>query len=301
MRAIAPSLTFCYFFVRKKVKEKIIEKEKLVALKIIFLHRQLNTLTPTQNFLTFFFLIFNKHSILCCCLDAPAAKLANMLTRILVLHPCGYYRIGLVNHLQSETGYEALFPVENLCDALKAMELHAPDIIMVCSELVFNEEPAWEALVRKHPAVIILMEKADSRLLHAATDAGVLGLILKTAQQPELTNVLNNVRSGMLGLCRTLTPLARRKETVPEVWTAEEITLAQQICQAKTNKEISKVLHKSVHTIAKKRASLKKKCGVESIAGLVRFAIEKGWIKILLLIALNGQVGEMSEGLNWYF
>src|SRR5579875_213882 len=123
-----------------------------------------------------------------------------MLARILILHRGDFFRTGLLTQLQSETDYEVLCPLDNVPDALKAMKLHLPDIIMVCSKMVYNEAAAWRLLASHHPSIILLMEMEDKKLLHEAMDEGVLGAMLKSAHQSELFNVLNNVRNQMMGL-----------------------------------------------------------------------------------------------------
>ena len=51
-------------------------------------------------------------------------------------------------------------------------------------------------------------------------------------------------------------------------------------CQGNSNKRIAQQLDVSVRTVETHRLNLRKKLGVETPAGLIRYALQQGWIKV---------------------
>jgi len=58
--------------------------------------------------------------------------------------------------------------------------------------------------------------------------------------------------------------------------TAREQTILLQLAQGKANKEVARELDISVHTVETHRKNIKRKLGINSTAGLTRYALEHG-------------------------
>ncbi|MDQ5959436.1 MAG: hypothetical protein QG592_515, partial [Pseudomonadota bacterium] len=52
------------------------------------------------------------------------------------------------------------------------------------------------------------------------------------------------------------------------------------VAQGNSNKRIAQQLDVSVRTVETHRLNLRKKLGVETPAGLIRYALQQGWIKV---------------------
>ncbi len=52
------------------------------------------------------------------------------------------------------------------------------------------------------------------------------------------------------------------------------------VAQGNSNKRIAQQLDVSVRTVETHRLNLRKKLGIETPAGLIRYALQQGWIKV---------------------
>ena len=67
-------------------------------------------------------------------------------------------------------------------------------------------------------------------------------------------------------------------DTVEEQLTPRELEILQLISEGHTNRAIAELLHVSIKTVEKHRASLMSKLEVKDLAGLIRGAIKRGLI-----------------------
>ncbi|MNE87170.1 Oxygen regulatory protein NreC [compost metagenome] len=72
-----------------------------------------------------------------------------------------------------------------------------------------------------------------------------------------------------------MTPPAADDELTPR-----EREVLQMLAQGLSNKAIARVLEISVRTVETHRLSIRRKLGVDTPAGLVKYALERGWLSV---------------------
>jgi DNA-binding NarL/FixJ family response regulator len=109
---------------------------------------------------------------------------------------------------------------------------------------------------------------------------------LKDAPVNELVSALKSVADGQTHLSPPISRIViddyirrTRQESVRtryDALTAREREILQLIAEGKTNKDIARLLNVSVNTIETHRAHVMEKQDIHDLAGLIRYAIQKG-------------------------
>lgn len=137
-----------------------------------------------------------------------------------------------------------------------------------------------------HIGVIALTNYDEESLLVEMLEAGAKGFLLKSANKEEIVEAIKKVYNNKTHYCQqTNAKLAqlianskfqpyRRKKKAE--FNEREKTIIQFICKGFTNKEIAAQLFLSKRTIESNREVIMEKMEVESIAGLICYAISHG-------------------------
>ena len=75
-------------------------------------------------------------------------------------------------------------------------------------------------------------------------------------------------------------PARSRSQLPPSELTPREIEIVQLLCEGLSSKEIARHLHISAKTVENHRYNIYRKCEVDSIAALMRHAIQQGFVSI---------------------
>ena len=133
--------------------------------------------------------------------------------------------------------------------------------------------------------VILTMHKKKEYLYHALS-AGADGYLLKEDTGEELLNAITKIRRGGIYLSPILTEDLTeeligfyRNGTKPldDPLTIREKEVLKLIAEEKSSREIANLLFISVRTVDHHRASIMRKLNINKIAGLVKYAIQKGY------------------------
>jgi two-component system, LuxR family, response regulator FixJ len=108
----------------------------------------------------------------------------------------------------------------------------------------------------------------DVPLVVAATKAGAVNFIEKPLDRGQLLNVIEEALRDH-----------RRTRPILQTLTPAEVRVLRGILHGKTNKEISKGLHRSIRTVEAHRRGIMAKFGVGNIAELVQQATALGYAK----------------------
>jgi two-component system response regulator NreC len=149
---------------------------------------------------------------------------------------------------------------------------------------------ATEQLKRVCPTIKIsaLSVHADASYLRQLLAAGAAGYILKHTAADDLIQAIRLVAAGGVYLDPTLAGhVVARYVRVPAVASAllgaalseRETEVVQHIAQGYSNKEIGIQLTLSVKTVETYRARAMDKLGLASRSALVRYALERGWLR----------------------
>jgi DNA-binding NarL/FixJ family response regulator len=136
--------------------------------------------------------------------------------------------------------------------------------------------------------LILSMHKQKEYLYHAFS-AGAAGYLLKEDTDTELFTAIETVRNSEL----YVSPLLQKEITsdllemrgsagkgADEGLTTREKEVLKLIAEGKSSKEIAILLFISSRTVEHHRASMMKKLQLRTIADLVKYAIQKGYITI---------------------
>lgn len=133
--------------------------------------------------------------------------------------------------------------------------------------------------------VLVLSMYGHKEFVLELLDAGASGYLLKNTGKAELLEALSTIMSGKRYLAREISTLLeqtdRFKDRVGEngygVLTKREVQVVKLIMQERTTQEIAEALFLSPDTVETHRRNIMHKLDVRNIAGLVKYAMERGW------------------------
>ncbi len=159
-------------------------------------------------------------------------------------------------------------------DALK------PDVILMDLNMPqLGGLPATEILLERQPdlKILILSMHDAPEYVSTAMSYGAAGYILKDVPTEDIYTAIRDVMAGKTYLCRGASAsLAPKTADGREPLTAREQTILLELAQGKSNKQVALDLDISVHTVETHRKNIKRKLGINSTAGLTRYALEHG-------------------------
>src|SRR3989475_7159423 len=210
-----------------------------------------------------------------------------MASRVLLADDHTIVRQGLRVLLQRE-GFEGVSEAANGADAVRRATEPMPDVVVLDygMPLLNGLAAAREIMVSCPRAKLILLTMhADDRYVLEAVRLGVKGYVVKTQASTDLVRAIHEVLRGMMYLSprvsRTLVQAYLAKsELPPDPLTPREREVLQLVAEGKTTKEVAEALGISVKTAESHRAHILRKLDTPNIAGIVRYAIRRGLVKI---------------------
>jgi two-component system response regulator NreC len=207
--------------------------------------------------------------------------------RILIADDHDVMRQGTRSVVERQKSWEVCGTASNGREAVsKAAELQPDIVIMDMTMPELNGLDAAIQIKRRLPNTEILMftGQESENLIRDAFESGVKSVILKSQahhflveaieslarHKPFFTdNVSEILFSNMLGRSQ-----GHRDASEPgERLSVREREIVQRIAEGKSNKEVAEALGISVRTAETHRASILRKLKVDSVAGVVRYAV----------------------------
>jgi two-component system, NarL family, response regulator NreC len=132
---------------------------------------------------------------------------------------------------------------------------------------------------------LLLTSRQDEQLILSALQAGIRGCVLKTCQAQDLIRAIHDVAGGGVYLSpavsRSVVEAYRSGAALaPEPLTARERQVLQLIAEGKRTREVAQILGVSVKTAEAHRTHIMKKLGITQTAGLVRYALKRGFSEL---------------------
>ncbi len=169
-------------------------------------------------------------------------------------------------------------------EALSIANRTEPEIVVMDINMAeINGIDAIELFKEQHPNVRILMLSMHDSKEYISTSVmyGASGYILKDVSTNEIVSAIEAVAAGgtyfSSGVADVLLNLQEDKENRGPLSTREQSILIL-VAEGKSSKDVSKMLNISVRTVETHRKNIKKKLGINTTAGLTRYAIENGLI-----------------------
>ena len=167
-------------------------------------------------------------------------------------------------------GQEVLDQVDDLAPDVILMDLNMPQMGgLTATEILLEQNPETR--------ILILSMHDAPEYVSTAMSHGARGYLLKDVPTDEIHTAIQAVMRGETYLCSGATAsISPSSSDAREALTAREQTILLQLAQGKSNKEVAVDLDISVHTVETHRKNIKRKLGINSTAGLTRYAMEHG-------------------------
>jgi two-component system response regulator NreC len=207
--------------------------------------------------------------------------------------------------LESSGKIDVVADVPNGRDAIRAVEVHRPDVVLMDISMPgLNGLDATRQIRRAAPAtrVIILSGFVAEEQLLEALRAGASGYLLKNADPSELLLAVQTVHRGNryfsddVNGSFDVTSLTHAAATPGEaqgrlVLSPREREVLQLVAEGHTNQGIADELYLSVKTVESHKAKIMSKLGVRTRADLVIHAVQAG----LILLDESRPNGSISD------
>lgn len=189
-----------------------------------------------------------------------------------------FVRRGLVDILAGLGHVEIVAEADNGIAAIALVRQHRPDLLLLDAAMplargieVFAEVRRWSPATR----VVVVTGFTGAALLADWMAAGVDGLLLKSCSAEELRAGFETVLAGGNYVAAEVADRIA-KDSERAALTPREREVLALIATGHMNVAIAERLSISVKTVEKHRASLMAKLGVNSVSGLLVYALQEG-------------------------
>jgi DNA-binding NarL/FixJ family response regulator len=213
-------------------------------------------------------------------------EMKNTIT-VLIADDHTIVRDGLSMLLSAEPDIQVVAEALNGEEAVAQTRQLAPDVAVLDLAMPkLNGIEAARQIRHTNPdtQVVILSMYSDDEYVLEAVGAGISGYIVKQSASTTLLEAVRAVHSGQAyfspQVSKAVLEAATKRlapRSSPEVkLSLREIEVLRYIARGLSTKEIADKLFLSSRTVEKHRYNLKKKLNIRDVAGLTRYAIEKG-------------------------
>jgi DNA-binding NarL/FixJ family response regulator len=192
---------------------------------------------------------------------------------------------GMRSAVADEADIRVLAECENPEHLLDAVRDHAPDVLLVSTDILSEQLDTLEQLVTEmdETRVIIVTNRKDPGFLEEALRCGAKGVFQREGPIQQIPMAIRKVTNGGFWLEQAAAErvleqaLSRRKTTDPDEkkiasLTAREREVIDLVCEGLRNKEITDRLHISLATVSHHLTSIYRKLEVSDRTSLVIFS-----------------------------
>ena len=194
---------------------------------------------------------------------------------------------GIVSLLQSEPSFAVAGTATNGYEVLEQAEKNDYDVCLLDINMPkLDGLEAARLLKQKKPDIKIIMLTTynDKEIISELVHIGASGYLLKNSDKQELIEAIKKVMNGRYYFSEEvekiiLEGVAEKKTEKPIRLTGREQEVFQLLVKEFTNDKIATELHISYRTVETHRRNIMQKTKTHSLAGLIKFAYSKGFIK----------------------
>ena len=212
-----------------------------------------------------------------------------MTIRILIADDHAVVAEGLKHLIEAQQDLQVVAIVGDGREAVRIAKESQPHVVLMdLSMPELNGADATRAIVENDPKcrVIVLSMYAEREYVRRALKSGAAGYVVKRSAAKEVVDAIRAVHAGQ----RYLSPrvadaviedyAADEKADLLERLSAREREVLQLLAEGRTGAEIAARLSLSQKTVETYRARLVEKLGIRDVAGLVKFAIQRGLVSL---------------------
>jgi two-component system, NarL family, response regulator NreC len=213
--------------------------------------------------------------------------------KVLIADDHALVREGIVAFLKLDDEFEVVAEASDGLEAIEKTGKYRPDIVIM--DINMPKLGGLEATLEikkmwPDTKVLVLTQYEDKEYISRFLKAGVSGYLLKKAVGSDLITSLKTISKGELYLYSSIaTEVVARylhgdtdtdTEDLYEKLSDREKQVLKLVAEGYTHKEVGDMLGISAKTVIVHQTNIGEKLGIHSRAGLIKFAIQKGIIKI---------------------
>ncbi len=213
--------------------------------------------------------------------------------RVLIADDHALVREGISAFLKLSDDFEVVAEASDGIEAIEKTDKYHPDIIIM--DINMPKLGGLEATIEikkmwPDTKVLVLTQYEDKEYITRFLKAGVSGYLLKKAVGSDLLTGLKAISRGELYLYSSIaTEVVSRylhgdkssdMEDPYEKLSDREKQVLKLVAEGYTHKEVADMLHISAKTVIAHQTNIGEKLGIHTRAGFIKFAIQKGIIKI---------------------
>jgi len=219
------------------------------------------------------------------------------LIRVMIVDDHNLVRAGFISLLKNLSGIQVVAEAGEGYEALRLIKEKKPDIVLLDISMPgLNGLEVADRVNKEFPEVriIFLSMYLNEEYVMQAIRSGAAGYLLKDSKTEELELAVRSVARGETYLSPPVSKqviedyINRLDKTRPvkhesggyERLTPRQIEVVQLITEGCTTKEIAYRLNVSIKTVDAHRTQIMQRLDIHDIAGLVRYAIRMGIVKI---------------------
>jgi len=200
--------------------------------------------------------------------------------RVMIVDDHAMVAEGIEAILETYDDIEVIATLSNGRDAIEQADALNPDVVLLDLNMPgVTGLSATEMILERQPDMrILILSMHDSpEYISTALSHGARGYVLKDVPSEEIKTAIDRVMAGEEYLCTgTRSALTPKIADGREPLTSREQTVLLALAQGQSNRDVAESLDISVHTVETHRKNIKRKLGINSTAGLTRYALEHG-------------------------
>lgn len=219
-------------------------------------------------------------------MSAAPDSSAHKVTRVLLVDDHPVVREGLAESINRESDLSVCAQAEDHQGALKAIETHHPELVVI--DLMLKDSSGMELIKDVHarwPRLLILVVSMHDETLYAerVLRAGAQGYITKQQATTDILLAIRRVLAGGIYLNeRTASavlarlaakPHAAASNSIPDLLADRELEVFELTGRGLSTREIAGQLRIDVKTVDTYRARIKEKLNLKSSSELLQLAI----------------------------
>lgn len=204
--------------------------------------------------------------------------------KVLLVDDHPMVRDGIMSCLAFYDDVEVIGTANNGKEAITQLSSLTPDVIMMDISMPdLNGIDATEQIleISPHSKILIFSMHDNAEYITNAVQAGASGYILKNTDAEEVYLAITQVAQGRRYFGENIAQILLSKPIPPEAarLTTREQTVLSYLAQGLSSKQIAAQTHISVRTVDAHRRNIKAKLQLDTVAEMIRYAVEHGLVR----------------------